>query len=595
MNPWSGHLRAPRRRLPRAAVAAVAVMALLGAAACDTGAADESGPQRGGTLLVDVLALPNYLDPQLLQTATEASISRLITRTLTGFRPEPGAAGSELVPDLATDTGRPSQNNTVWDFTLREGARWEDGEPVTCQDLKYGVERRFSELADRQTGAVYPLTYLRDNEPPPGEEPPAGRVYKGPWVENNNDGAGLESVECVDQRVIRFHLVQPRSDFNYTVSMAVFGPVRPGADDDRDAYNLQPLATGPYRVAEHRAGETLVLERNPHWDQGTDQIRRAYPDRMVFQKLEDAAVATNDLVNDQGTDRSRIMLDMDLAPTFLQQVMTDPQLSARVAAGPRGAVRYLAVNTALIPQERCRQALSFATNKRKIRSVFGGSLLGDLATTMIPPNLLAHQAFDHYDTHGQPDGQPERAIALMEESANAGEPCPTEITFAFPDIAEVRRMANVLVESYQRIGVALRLEPIDQQAYFVQLLVERRGEFELSWVGWQPDWPNGSSVIPPLFDGRDLTYNVSQLQDDRVNDMIDAAFAETDLDRQYLLWGELDSVIQQTAATIPLMYNYALRMHGSNVRGAFIHPMAGNPELSVIGLADPALSEEPVD
>jgi peptide/nickel transport system substrate-binding protein len=575
---------------------AVAVLvALLGSAACDTGAADDAVPERGGTVLVDVLALPNFLDPQLIQAATEAAVSRLVTRTLTGFRPEPGAAGSELIPDLATDTGRPSQDNTVWDFTLREGVRWEDGEPVTCQDLKYGVERRFSELEDRQSGAIYPLTYLRDNEPDPADEPVEGRVYKGPWVDSNNDGAGLESVECLDQRVIRYHLVEPRSDFNYTVSMHVFGPVRPGADDDREAYNLRPLANGPYRVVEHEAGQRLVLERNPHWDPGTDQHRRAYPDRFEITPVGDVAVATNELVNDQGSDRSRLMLDVDVAPTFLQQVMTDPRLSARVAAGPRGAVRYLAVNTELVPQQRCRQALAFAMNKRKLRSVFGGSLLGELATTMIPPNLLAHQEFDHYGTLTHPDGQPDRAAALIAEAEAEGDSCPSEITFAFPDNAELRRMANVVVESYQRVGIQVRLEAMDLQTYFVQLLGERKGEFHLSWIGWQPDWPNGSSVIPPLFDGRQPTYNLSALDDERINEMIDAAFAEVDQSRQYRLWGELDSEIQQTAATIPLIYSEALRMHGSNVRGAFIHSMGGVPDLTVVGLADPALSEAPAE
>lgn len=597
MNPRLVYPRLPRRRGRPAvrAVAVVAAAALLGTAACDGGERDGAGPrpQRGGALTVDVLSLPTYLDPQLVQTGVEANISNLVTRTLTGYRPAPGAAGSELVPDLATDTGRPAEDNTVWEFTLRDGVRWEDGEPITCQELKYGVERRFSELSDRQTGAVYPLTYLRDN----GSDSAAGadgdRVYRGPWVDNNNDGAGLESIECVDQRVIRYHLAQPRSDFNYTVSLPVFGPVRPGSDDDRGDYNLRPLANGPYRVASHDPGEELVLERNPHWDRATDPHRGAYPDQLVFQRLGDAAVATNALVNDEGADQSRIMLDADLAPTFLQQVMTDPQLSERVAAGPRGGVRHLAVNTSLIPDERCRQALVFAMNKRKVRSVFGGSLRGELATSIIPPNLRAHQEFDHYDTVGQPDGQPDRAAELLAQVEADGQACPTELSFAFPDNAELRRMGNVVVESYQRIGVQVSLEPIDVQEYLGQLLGQRRGEFHLSWMVWTPDWPNGSSVIPPLFDGRDRTYNVSELDSEQVNNMIDAAFAESDVDQQYRLWGELDSVIQQTAATIPLMYSEALRMHGSNVRGAYIHPMAGMPDLAALGLADPALSEPP--
>jgi peptide/nickel transport system substrate-binding protein len=582
-------------RIPRTIAAAVTAGALLvTSVAC--GGDDDAGddlPQRGGTLHVTLVSWVNYLDPQLVQTAWEVDISHLVTRTLTGFRPEPGEAGSELVPDLATDTGRPSQDNTVWEFTLREGVRWENGEPVTCQDLKYGVERRFSRLDDRQSGPTYPMEYLADNEQP----------YEGPWVAGNNDNAGLESVECVDQRLIRYHLSQPRSDFNYTVSLPVFGPVPFGGDDDREAYNRQPLSSGPYRVAQYERdpnaprNNLLVLERNPHWDAGTDPHRLAYPDRIEVTQTTDVAVTTNELINDQGEDRSRILLDWDIAPTFVQQVMTEPDLARRVAAGPNGAVRYLAVNTQRIPDQRCRQALAFAMNKRKFRSVFGGSLLGELATSMIPPNLRAHQEFDHYGTGEFPDGQPERALAILAEAEADGVDCfPQPITFSFPDDPQVTRLANVVIESYQQIGVQVTPVPIDTGAYFGEVLGPRHGQFHLSWIGWVPDWPSGSAVIPPLFQGCDDcagTYNLSYLNEERVDDLIDAAFAEPDPDRQNALWGELDSLIQEMAATIPLLYNNGLRMHGSNVRGAFMHPQYGMPDLSAIGLADPALSQPP--
>jgi len=543
-----------------------------------------------------MLGWPTYLDPQLSYWAYEANIHNLLTRTLTTLRPEPGPAGSELVADLATDLGRPNSDNTVWEFTIRDGVRWETGDQVTCQDLKYGIERRFSKDPDRQTGPAYPLVYLKDNDPP----------YEGPWVGGNNDGRGLESIECVDQRVVRFHLNRPVGDFGYVVSMAVFAPVKVGADDDRDAYNRRPLSTGPYKIAEHTYNKEnpeenrLVLERNEFWDPATDPVRKAYPDRIEFFNYSDPAVMTNDLINDEGLNKSTIMLDWDIAATFLQQVMTDPELSKRVASGPMGAVRYLAVNTQKLPLE-CRQALAYAVNKRKFRSVFGGSLKGDIATTMIPPNLRSHLEFDHYGHSENPEGQPDRALEILAEAEQNGVECPAEITFAFPastNNSETRRLAQTVVESYQQIGIHVETVPVDERVYQKEVLVENYGEYHLVWIGWVPDWPNGSSVIPPLFDGRTIgpgSVNQSLLNDERINSMIDEALAEPDLERQYLLWGELDSEIQKLAATIPLMYNNALRMHGSNVRGAFIHTRYGMPDLSALGLADPSLSEAPAE
>jgi peptide/nickel transport system substrate-binding protein len=581
----------PRTKL-RSALAVLASAVLLGAAACDSSGSDEDdqAPASGGTLRVALTSWPNHLDPQRIAAALEANVSKLVTRTLTTFRMEVGDEASELVADLATDIGRPNADSTVWEFTLKEGVRWEDGEPVTCQDLKYGVQRRYTRDTDRQTGLTVPFQFLRDNDEP----------YQGPWLGGDNGGAGLESVECMDQRVIRYHLDKPVGDFNFAVSLAVFAPVRPGADDDREAYNRSPLATGPYRVVEHRADpdapgdNRLVLERNPHWDRATDPNRPAYPDRIVFARTDDAAVMTNNLVNDEGRDRNRIFLDTDIAPTFLQQVMTDPELSQRVAHGPQGAVRYLPINVDLVPQLECRQALAYALNKRKFRSVLGGQLVGELATGMIPPNLAAHQDFDPHGTEEFPDGQPERAAEILADAEANGIDCPDEISFAYPDTAEIRRVATTVVESYQRIGIKVNQVALPPGDYFTAGGILGEQGWELTWLGWVPDWPNGSAVIPALFDGRasgpGTPAYVGRLNDERINEKIDDAFAVADLERQYRLWGAIDRELMEMAVAIPVLYTNALRMHGSNVRGALIHPQLAMPDISILGLVDPSQS-----
>ncbi len=70
-------------------------------------------PKRGGTLRVMVAAKPAHFDPQRVQTATEANLSRLITRTLTTYRSGTNSGETEIIGDLATDAGRPSEGNQV--------------------------------------------------------------------------------------------------------------------------------------------------------------------------------------------------------------------------------------------------------------------------------------------------------------------------------------------------------------------------------------------------------------------------------------------------------------------------------------------------
>src|SRR5258705_6036819 len=213
----------------RAFVATLVGLALLATAGCSAADAKNQPqpPRTGGTLHVTVSAKPAHLDPQRVATATEANVSRLITRTLTTFRSEPGAASSEIVGDLATDAGRPSEGNRVWDFKLKDDVRWEDGTPITCADVKYGVERSFSSLFS--VSQPYAKTYLAGTD-----------GYAGPFVGGNNGGKGLTSVQCLDQRNIKFTLAQPVGDFGYTVATSVFAPVQAKQDTKND-YDKRPV------------------------------------------------------------------------------------------------------------------------------------------------------------------------------------------------------------------------------------------------------------------------------------------------------------------------------------------------------------------
>jgi peptide/nickel transport system substrate-binding protein len=553
-------------------------LTLLVAAACSNADAS-NGPQApatGGTIRVITGALPTHLDPVRVASATEANVNRLTTRTLTTFRSDPGAAASEIVGDLATDTGRPSQNNTVWDFKLKDDLRWEDGSPITCADVKYGVERGFSSLLN--VSQVYAKSYLADAD-----------TYQGPFVGGNNNGKGLDSVQCVDARNIRFTLSKPVGDFGYTVAMSSFAPV-PAKKDTKDGYDKRPFSSGPYKI-DSVTDSQITFVRNQFWDRRTDQVRKAYPEKILVQANNDLPTVTSNIIQSDGDWANTIDLDKDVAPNFVQQVINDPGLSARAVQGTYSAVRYLAINTRRLTNLDCRKALIYAFDKRKFRAALGGSVFGDFATTMIPPSLKAHKDFDLYDSQANIEGKPDVAIKLLDNARNAGKACPTTLTIAIPDQKDVRRLIATAVETYQQIGIQLKINAIDPDVYWDTIGNPNNGN-DLMWAGWVADWANGSAVIPPLFDGRliptkaNATNNLdySNLNDPGINDLITQALQESVQDRQYALWGELDEKIQALAVTIPIIYQKALRMSGTNIRGGFIHPQYGQPDLNALGL-----------
>ncbi|MGH3716353.1 MAG: ABC transporter substrate-binding protein [Micromonosporaceae bacterium] len=531
-------------------------------------------PAPGGTLyvLVEGEDFP-HIDPQRTYYVPATNVTRLFARTLTTYRPAPGSQGSELVPDLATDLGRPTERNTVWQFTLKPGVKWEDGSPVTCLDIKHGVERSFA--AEIDGGAsIYPKAYLR-----------GAKGYRGPYLDGNNHGEGLDSIRCVDQRTVEFHLSRAVGDFSYVAALPVFAPAR-AAKDTRDAYDRKPFSNGPYRVTSYAPGADkrmqLMLERNPHWDGRTDPARKQYPDKIVVRFGLNADRMTYDMIADRDEYKNAVMLDTKVPPRFVQQVINDARLSGRTVTGTTSGVRYLAINTRKVTDLACRQALVHGFNKRAVRTALGGSPYGDYAATMLPPTMKAHQDFDVYGSNARPDGDRVKALKLME-----GKDCPTKLTLDFMNTPLYEQVADVIQDSYRRIGIEIVKHPIPKDKFFDVVSMPAK-QHDLVLAGWVPDFPNGSGTIPALFDGRAIAdggnVNYSLVNDAELNKLIDEANAEADLSRQYQLWGALDRKISEKALVVPIVYDRSLQMLGSGVRGSYLHPALLGVDLCTLGV-----------
>ena len=116
-----------RRAVVVTAASALAVSAVMVSGATSASAAVT--PKTGGilTFLEHTPRLDHY-DPSRIYTGRDlAFMNSFMTRTLVAYNPVPGAAGANLVADLATNTGVPSNAAKTWKFTLRPGTTFEDG------------------------------------------------------------------------------------------------------------------------------------------------------------------------------------------------------------------------------------------------------------------------------------------------------------------------------------------------------------------------------------------------------------------------------------------------------------------------------------
>lgn len=206
--------------------------------------------RRGGTLRLVSSADVDSLDPARTYYVWVWLLQRMLNRTLMAYPTDPGPAGLTPVPDLAEAPGRVSDGGRTWTYRLRENLRFDDGTPITSADVRHAVQRVFAQDV-LPGGPTYLVPLLDDPE----------RPYPGPYRTDEP----LRSVHTPDERTIVFHLRRPFSDFDHLMAQPCVAPVPPRADTGSD-YGKDPRSSGPYRVALHRPGSLLVLERNPHWD-----------------------------------------------------------------------------------------------------------------------------------------------------------------------------------------------------------------------------------------------------------------------------------------------------------------------------------------
>ena len=558
-------MRAPLR-LHAVVLGAVAALVLsaCGGGGSDTGSDNEgNGPVKGGTLtFLTIQDQLQHLDPQRNYTGEDlAFTSAYLNRTLTSYKVSPDEkTANELTPDLATDTGTPNDDATSWSFTLKEGPKWEDGSPITCEDVKYGVSRTFA--TDLITdGPQYAVAYLDIPKDKDGAS-----VYKGPYVTKGNDTAAFDKAVVCDGSTITFNLANPVPDFNFTVTLSAFAPV-PKAADTGEKYDQKPVSSGPYKVQEYTIGNQLVLSRNENWDPETDDYRGAYPDKIVVKFGQDPTVIDQRIIRDSGEDARTTTFGDSIQASNLAAVFNDPRMADRRTDEFDAYVYYYAVNVSKVPNVKHRQALAAALDRSQVRTIAGGKYAGTLADGVIKPNLPADYAESGMWTGllggNVPDsGSPELAKQLIEES---GEPMP-EIRFDYSQTPERDKEAAAVVTSMKKAGITVKPNPIEPgQYYSIVLDPEKAGE--LMWSGWGPDWPNASTVVPELFTPAG-GFNLSQVDDADFSARVQEAKENVDRASQSEQWKELNKEAMEQAWAIPTLFGRTQTMAGSKVKTA---------------------------
>ncbi len=515
-------------------------------------AAEVEGAAAGGTITVYLPGAPgpDTLDPTGGWSVTGNAIQQaLISRSLTQYARD--ADGQPvLVPDLATDLGSHNDDFTEWTFTIREDATWEDGRPVTPEEVAFGICRSLdSEAFPSGPGTEYSKTYFA-----------GAAAYEGPYTAHDPDCDEYDGIS-VDGQDVTITMGKPFPDMDYWGAVMAMGPAPLGDAAEPPNYGHRPLANGPYSVESWVPAEELVLVRNDSWSAGSDPARHQYADRWVFKFNQDQAAVDEIMLSDSSAGQAAV--STSLSPG--RYVDASLQLGERLVQQTSECVTTLAPDYTKISDIRVRKALAYAYPYEDVW-IAGGEVPGVTrvpASSVMPPGMAGRKDF-------QVDGaqityDPEKARGLLAEAGHGDD--PYEITMVYYALdPQASAAQDQITAGLEAGGFSVTAIPVQESPYSIWTDPDDKVNKLLNVRGANlcPAWPAGSALLPPMLRGG-AVFNTAQFDEPSVNDEMDD-LVTLPIEEQPDAWGDLDErIMTEYFPVIPIAYVNRLFVFGTRV------------------------------
>jgi peptide/nickel transport system substrate-binding protein len=545
--------------------------------------------KKGGVVKYAESDAPDSMDPGNTYYAYSWDFSRLYARALTTFAPVAGKASLQLHPDLAASLGTPSNGGKTWTYHIRPGLKYSDGTPITTQDVKYAIERSNYTPGVLGSGPAYFNATLVNNKAgdcspdQKTDKVPAG-CYPGPYKDKSK--AGLKSIVTPNATTIVFHLNAPFADFDYLVSNPETAPV-PQAKDTGATYVQHIVSSGSYMFKSYADGKGAVLVPNTNWSAASDPLRKQYATEIDLAFHQNQDDVDSDLLAGNITGD---VAGAGVAVATQSKVLTNPTYKAESDDALSGALAYMGMSTKVKPLDNldCRKAVEYAVNKVSVQNALGGPLRGAIASTMLPPNVVGYQKYDLYPT---PSNSGDVAKAKS-ELAKCGHPNGFSVGLGErSDRPNEVAGATAIQASLKKVGITANIQGYPSGKYTTDNAGSpafvHAHDMGLMMYAWAADWPTGYGFLDQVVAGNAIkpagNSNISELNDPKVNQLLDSAIQNTDTAARTKAWGEVDKQVMTDAAIVPLTYRLDLLLRPKNATNVAVTAAYGMYDYLNIG------------
>lgn len=511
----------------RALILAVLVALLL------TGSSSMAQTEK--VLVIGHTEVTESYDPAHAFNPTSSIVHRATYNTLVTF---PDGDASAILPALATEW-KVSDDGLVYTFTLNDAARFNNGDPVTADDVVFSIRR---------------LQNVRSNP----------SFLAGP--------DRIASVEAVDARTVAITLPAARPSFlaeltntAFSISSAALVRAQGGTDSEdaaekdtaREYLDQHSVGSGPYMLESWTPQDQTVLVRNPnYWG------KAPYFDRVIIVNIAEAATQKAALESGQ------IDLALDLTPDQVTELANNPNIG--VFTGPGRWIHFLLMNMnpdlgGPVSNPKVQLAIRYALDYEGYRTLWPGSVTP--GSTMWV-GLLGAFGQDRAMTRDL-----DRARALLTE---AGYPDGFDITLSYPDFvgggANMNTNAQKIQADLAEVGINVTLNPGELQ---VSLEEYRNGLQGFGYWFWGPDILDPIDMLSFLPGGKVAAERANWTDANAEPEILalrDQALVESDPTKRVELFAKIQEYMQQKGIFAPFNIPATQTAFRANLLGYVSHP-----------------------
>ncbi|MGD6968035.1 peptide ABC transporter substrate-binding protein [Rossellomorea vietnamensis] len=449
----------------------------------------------------------------------------------------------EPVLGMAAEEPEVSEDGKTYTFKLRD-AKWSNGETVTAQDFEYAWKKALN--PDTGSEYAYIMFDIKNAE----------KVNNG---ELSLDEAGITAI---DDKTLQVELETIVPYFKSLLTFATFLPQNQAfVEEQGNQYGLEfenAIYNGPFVLSDWKHEQSFQMKKNAdYWEADVVKL-----EEINFNIVKD----TSTRVNLYETNETDVAV---LSEQYVDSYQEDPNFNTQL----RTSTFFLRLNqeNEVLSNKNARKAFDMAWDKEGLVQV----LLNDgsiPAYYLVPDDFVTGpDGEDFRDTNGQlGEFNPEEAANLWNTAKEELGIETAELELLNYDSENSRKVGEYLKEQLEGTLEGLSIT-ISQQPFKQKLEVEQRGDYDFSYAGWGPDYPDPMTFLDMFVTGS--SYNQTGFSNEKYDQLINDAQTTLleDPEKRWEALLEAEQILMEEQAISPMFQDGSAYLQREYVKDLYRH------------------------